>query len=437
MKRVLNFFLAILLTLPFWVLSGQVTKAAPLPSQAPSAPEAPTTGEFLVKFKPQVSRSERDKVHALTGAKVKSRIPQLNVDVVSDGADLPLKYQKLEQIEYIEPNFKVFAACHLVWRPGCPTPTPTPTPNPNENSQSVVTPSDISFTNQWGLHNTGQTGGKNDADIDAPEAWGISQSNSDVKIAILDTGIDQDHEDLAGKIVLQANFSNSPTIDDFYGHGTHVGGIAAAQTNNNIGVSGAGYNASLMNGKVLDDDGVGSHSSVASGIIWAADNGAKVINMSLGSTVGSSTLQNAVNYAWGKGVVLVAAAGNCGCKSRLYPAYYSNVIAVAATNHNDGKASFSTYGSRWVDLAAPGEQIYSTFPNHPYKIGKAQNYDYGSGTSMATPFVSGAAALVWSTAYGTSNTSVRQRLESKADKISGTGSYWLKGRLNASAAVSP
>jgi hypothetical protein len=233
--------------------------------------------------------------------------------------------------------------------------------------------------------------------------------------------------------VANKNFTTSSTVDDLYGHGTHCAGIAAATTNNSIGVAGVGFNTSLMNVKVLGDNGSGQYSWIANGITWAADNGAKVISLSLGGSSGSYTLQNAVNYAWNKGVVVVAAAGNNGNTASVYPAYYSNCIAVAATDQNDAKASFSTYGS-WVDVAAPGVSIYSTLPNHSNSIGTT-NYGSLSGTSMSTPHVAGLAALVWATSYGTSNTSVRSRIESTADAISGTGTYWKYGRINANKAV--
>ncbi|KKR79437.1 MAG: peptidase S8/S53 subtilisin kexin sedolisin, partial [Candidatus Daviesbacteria bacterium GW2011_GWC1_40_9] len=168
---------------------------------------------------------------------------------------------------------------------------------------------------------------------------------------------------------------------------------------------------------------------------WATDNGAKVVNMSLGGSVKSSTLEKAVNYAWDHQVVVVAAAGNSANPSKTYPAAYTNAIAVAATNNKDQKASFSSYGAKWVDVAAPGVDIFSTFPNHPYKINKSLGYDFGSGTSMATPMTSAVAALIWSTPYGTSASQVRTRLEGTADKIPGTGMYWSSGRVNAANAV--
>lgn len=183
---------------------------------------------------------------------------------------------------------------------------------------------------------------------------------------------------------------------------------------------------------------MGSSSGLANGINWAVNSGAKVINMSL--VVGASlTLGTAVNDAWSKGVVLVAAAGNGGIQTMMYPAAYPNVIAVGATDNNDAKASFSTYGASWVDIAAPGVNVYSTFPNHKTVIGRqygrSLGYDIGSGTSMAAPIVAAVAALTWSSPAGTSNLSVRGKLESTADKISGTGTNWANGRVNANNAV--
>lgn len=372
-------------------------------------------GQVLVKFKDSTSKDVVDKEIKRHGAKVVDQVQSLGVlvlDVPESAEDKVITaLSKNPHVEYAEPNFLAFAS---------------------------FTPNDPYFVpNQWGLENTGQIikdqAGAVDADIDAPTAW--DKTTGGVRIAILDTGIDQDHEDLSAKIVLQQNFTTAPTPDDLYGHGTHVGGIASAVTNNSIGVAGGCPDCVLMNGKVLRDDGAGAYSWVANGIIWAADNNGKVINLSLGGSSPSRTLENAVNYAWNKGSIVVAAAGNCGCQQKIYPAAYKNAIAVAATNNKDQKASFSTYGAKWVDIAAPGQDIFSTFPNHPYKINKSLGYDFGSGTSMATPMTSAVAALIWSTPYGTSASQVRTHLESTADKITGTGTYWSSGRVNAAAAV--
>ena len=374
-----------------------------LPLSSVYAQENLVSDRLIVKFRPAISSSERLKLHRNFRSEFLQKIENVNIDVVKiaqkDIEKTIRDYSRDPRVEYAEPDYI---------------------------ATTMETTNDPKLLLQWGM-------GKVQASGSGTTAWNISKSNSSIKIAILDTGIDQDHEDLTAKIDFknQKNCTNSSTFDDIYGHGTHVDGIAAAETNNGIGVAGLGYNASLMNVKVLDDSGSGYYSWIANCIIWAADNGAKVINMSLGGGSRSKTLENAVNYAWSKGVIIVAAAGNSGNSSPTYPAYYTNAIAVAATDINDQKASWSSYGSRWVDVAAPGVNIMSTFPNHPYHINKSLGYDYGSGTSMATPFVAGLAALVWTTPYGDSNTSVRERIEKYADKIAGTGNYWRYGRINA------
>ena len=374
-------------------------------------------GRVLIKFKDRISQAEKDNLLRNNRAQVVNRLETLGVLVlqVPQAAEekVVLALSKNPRVEYAELDYL---------------------------AEAFFVPNDTYFaSHQWGLENTGQTikgvVGVIDADIDGPTAWEATAGG--VKVAILDTGIDQNHEDLSSKVILQRNFTDSPTLDDLYGHGTHVGGIVAAITNNNMGVAGGCPACQLMNGKVLNDNGSGAYSWVSNGITWATDNGAKVINMSLGGSVKSYTLENAVNYAWNKGVVVVAAAGNSANPSKTYPAAYTRAIAVAATNNKDQKASFSSYGSRWVDVAAPGENIFSTFPNHPYKINKSLGYDFASGTSMATPMTSAVVALIWSTPYGISASAVRVRLESTADKIAGTGIYWSSGRVNAANAVLP
>jgi len=217
-----------------------------------------------------------------------------------------------------------------------------------------------------------------------------------------------------------------------------VAGIVAASYDNALGVAGTCPGCTILAGKVLNDSGVGSSSSLADGINWAVTNGAKVINMSIGVRA-SRTLEAAINNAWSKGVVLVAAAGNGGNQTKIYPAAYPNVIAVAATDNKDVKASFSTYGASWVDIAAPGVNVYSTLPNHKFVIGTQNNrsfgYDVGNGTSMSSPIVAATAALVWSVNPAADNTSIREKVESAAELIPGSGTYWARGRVNACRAV--
>ncbi len=194
-----------------------------------------------------------------------------------------------------------------------------------------------------------------------------------------------DHPDLAGKVIRGDHVDNDWDPYDGNGHGTHTAGIAAAVTNNARGIAGMAPEATIYAVRVLDESGSGTLQNVANGIIHAADNGADVINLSLGSPNDSITLKEAVDYAWNKGVVVVAAAGNDGSAQPTYPAYYSDAIAVAATDSDESKASFSNYGN-WVDVAAPGVNIYSTYTDGGYAS--------LSGTSMATPHVAGLAGLL-------------------------------------------
>ncbi len=385
-----------------------LAKAQPAPGEAP--PEGFVPGEILVKFKPGTRGQDIADTHRRNGGQEKEVIRGIDVRVVGVPAG-----QEQARVAAYERNPNVqFAEVNGLY-------------------QAVAATNDPDASKQWQYNNTGQTGGKNDADIDAFEAWNRTTGKSTVPIAILDTGISQSHKDLAGKVTKSVNFTDSSTADDKYGHGTHVAGSAAAVTNNSLGVAGTCSGCSLYNVKVLGDSGSGATSWVSNGITWAADNGAKVINMSLGSTGTSETKRLAVDYAWGKGVVLAAAAGNNKSTKLHYPAAYTNVIAVAGTDHNDARYWWSNYGS-WVDVAAPGQSILST------TLGGG--YGTKSGTSMASPHVAGVAGLVWSsglcdTATGNKATCVRNRIESKADKISGTGTYWTKGRINANSSVSP
>ncbi len=274
--------------------------------------------------------------------------------------------------------------------------------------------------------------------IHAPAAWSVTTGSGTVKIAILDCGIYEAHPDLAGKVVarqdLTGNLYGSGT-DDRCNHGTHVAGIASADTNNGIGVAGVGYTTALLNGKVLQEQydsygnllgGQGSITWIAAGIQWAADNGANVINLSLGAqTPCEQTLQDAVDYAWARNVVVVAAAGNDGLNEQFEPADCTHAVAVASTDATDTKSYFSNYGPG-VPVAAPGSAILSSInPNIPENNGNF--YGTKSGTSMATPHVAGLAGLIWATSWGTSAQAVVNRLESTADAIPGTGTNWQYG----------
>jgi thermitase len=351
-------------------------------------------GKILVKFNPSASASEISLIHRQNGAQVKEVIPQIGVQVITVSAG-----KVNEKVKAYRANSKVVFA------------------EPDYIATADLSANDPYLSQQWGL-----------TKVMAANAWDITTGNANVNIAILDTGVDSDHPDLAKKIVANKNFTLSTTVDDIAGHGTHVAGIAAAITNNGLGTAGLGYNSSIMNVKVLGDDGSGAYSWITNGIIWAADNGARVINMSLGGGSASSTLEAAINYAWSKGVVIVASAGNAGTSTPVYPGYYNNVISVAATDSYDRLTSWSTYGE-WVDVAAPGSSIYSTLINNAY--------GYKSGTSMASPFVAGLAGLVFTCVTDTDgnsllNNEVRAQIESSCDNISANISG---GRINAYKAV--
>ncbi len=264
--------------------------------------------------------------------------------------------------------------------------------------------------------------------IMVPQAWEVTSGGASVVIAVLDTGIDKGHEDLAGKVIAEVNFTDSPTTDDIYGHGTHVAGIIAAAANNSVGIAGLAYDCRLLNVKVADDDGIFHSSVAAKGIRWAVEHGAEVINISLFSTEPSRDMEEAINYAWSKGVVVVAAAGNCIGTKTAYPAYYSNCLAVVATSSNDCVASWSSWGD-WVDVAAPGVDIYSTLPGN--------RYGSKSGTSMAAAHVSGLAGLLFAlvsdkNSNGFVNDEVRAAIEGSCDEVDISA---VNGRINAFHAV--
>ncbi len=237
--------------------------------------------------------------------------------------------------------------------------------------------------------------------IQAPQAYDITHGSTSTLVADLDTGVDLTHPDLAARIVKSAVFTGETSNgQDNNGHGTKTTGLAAAIANNGVGVAGVAYNASILNGKICDSSGSCTYSAMASGITWAADNAARAINLSVGGLSDSSTLQNAINYAWNKNAVIVASAGNCGdgtpsyCNGqvnpRMYPGADNNVLSVGATNLDDTKTWYTEYGT-WVDVAAPvgynAGVTYTTLNGGGYGGG-------GNGTSFSTPQVTGLVALV-------------------------------------------
>ena len=408
--------------LGFWYSGGIEKEKAPAvpvptPVYSPVIPEQRVPGQIIVKFRDDVPESVIQEKLKQYDASIKEKISGINTTIITvpEGQeDAILKELSKDPIvKYAEPDY----------------------------IQSVqFIPNDTFFRNQWGLVNTGQViegrAGTPNADINVKFAWDTTRGNG-IKVAVIDTGIDTAHPDLAGKVVASRIFTTTQ-INDRYGHGTHVAGIIAAESHNSQGVSGVCPGCQLLVAKALDDSGRGMTSIIAQAIIWAADNGAQVINLSEGGPTRSQSQQDALDYAWSKGVVLVAAAGNSNSSTVFYPAASANVLSVGATDNRDRKASFSNFGL-WVSVTAPGDSIYSTLPVSPYAMqatyASALSYDYISGTSMATPIVAGVAALVWTTPHGTSNASVVQRIIATVDSIPGTGQSWRYGRVNAGRAV--
>jgi thermitase len=282
--------------------------------------------------------------------------------------------------------------------------------------QSVSNPDEY-VDKQWAL-----------SKIRALGAWQVTSGSQDILVAVLDTGIDRNHEDLDGQIIAEANFTDDSSSNDLHGHGTHVAGIIAAKKNG-TGIVGVAPESRLMNAKIADNGGRCQASALAEGIVWAVDGGADVINISVEIREPSPQLEEAVNYAWSQGSLIVVAAGNDGNESPVYPAYYENCIAVAATNQDDHLALLSNHGD-WVDVAAPGWDIYSTLSDN--------GYGYKSGTSFACPYVSGMAALLFNVVTDTNgngrlNDEVRAAIEAGCQEIDATGVG--RGRIDVAKAV--
>lgn len=259
--------------------------------------------------------------------------------------------------------------------------------------------------------------------------WNITKGSSDVIIAVVDTGVDTNHKDLKTKLVDGYNAINpgQAPMDDV-GHGTHVAGVIGAHTNNQEGIAGMTWNNPIMPVKVLDNSGAGSSYSVAEGIIWAADHGAKVINLSLGNYAQGAFLHDAIRYAYDKDVVIVAATGNDNTNQPGYPAAYPEVFAVSATNQDESKASYSNYGD-YVDVVAPGTSIASTYPNNQYAA--------LSGTSMACPHVTALAGLIRSANPSLTNKQVYDVMRQTVKDLGAAGkdnSYGY-GQIDVQAAL--
>jgi len=272
--------------------------------------------------------------------------------------------------------------------------------------------------------------------IGAPQAWALWRGDDQFVMAILDTGVRLDHQDLQPRLLPGYDFGNDDEApSDPFGHGTYVTGIAGAVTNNARGVAAVAPNGKILPVKVFTDTGQGYLNDLIDGVNYAVAQGAHVINLSLGSSSPLSALQTALNNAWNAGVVIVAAAGNTNSTNPFYPAYYPVCIAVAACNLDGTRSSVSTYGA-WVDVAAPSGDVYSTVSSSNDSYGR----NTGGFTSYAAPFVTAQAALLYAlVADGPSDRSrrraqaVRELIETTATPV--PGDYVAHGMINLQASV--
>lgn len=411
------------------------------PSFQPAGEQEFAPGRIIVKPKEGVRPARLGEVNRANGARVEDRIPGAAASVVDLPDDLPVRqavqrYENTPGIEFAEPDFLLEA--------------------------TEVTPDDPGFSDMYGLENTGQEGGTEDADIGATEAWETTTGSKDTVVAVIDTGVDIDHPDLKNNIWTNEDEKDDGTDNDgngyagdvngwdFYNddntvydsgdgdeHGTHVAGTIAAEGDNGAGVTGVNWDARIMPLKFLGPDG-GYTSDAAKAIDYAVDNGAEISNNSWGGGGYSQTLQDSLDNAEDKGHLFVAAAGNGGFDgigddndaNPSYPSSYENdnVVSVAATDRDDDRASFSNYGEESVDLGAPGVGILSTLPD--------SSYGRYNGTSMASPHVAGAAALLKSQDPAQGASELKNRMLDSAESVSSLKNRTATGgRLDAAGAL--
>jgi subtilisin family serine protease len=417
--------------------TGSQTSNFAVRSDVPYSPD-----ELIVRFAPksdriQLNSQEKDGVinNSLAGAKLKREfkiVPGLSVVKLPAGLSVEKAVQKLSKnsgILYAHPNYQVQAFSTF--------------------------PNDPRFSELWGMHNMGQTGGTIGADIKAPEAWDIGSGSRDIVVAVIDTGVDYTHPDLAANMwVNEAELHGLPGVDDdhngfvddIYGydfvnndgnpmddhfHGTHCAGTIGAVGNNGIGVAGVCWNVKIMALKFLNSGGSGTTEDAIRAVEYSVLMGANLSSNSWGGGGNDQGLKDAIDAAGAAGMLFVAAAGNDGTNNDTDPHYPSSydspsIVAVMATDKYDAKSSFSCYGLTSVDIGAPGSSILSCQPGGGYQL--------LSGTSMATPHVAGACALLWSLNPGLSNSEVKDILLRTVDPTL-SGLCVSGGRLNLYKAV--
>ena len=415
--------------------------------------------EVNVKFRANVSLAEIKKIAAKNNDRIEDEIEAVKNLVSIDDLDNMDAEKVAEQyslmtdlVEYAEPNYQIsfddpvsnIAPTDLLLR---------------ESDPGTVLPNDPMFKDQWALNNSGQNGGKKDADIAAIKAWLKTQGSSDVVVAVLDSGVDYTHPDLISNMWLRPDnvpqykddelgtfndlqgFNAADNLSDPMddnGHGTHCAGIIGAEGNNDEGIAGINWKVKIMPLKFMGRGGFGTTKDAIEAINYAIDrkrNGVnvRVINASWGSTSYSKALEDAIRAAGEEGILFVAAAGNNGTNNDNRPHYPSNyklpnVISVAALDRNDQMASFSNFGTKTVHAAAPGKDIVSTWLNDGYRE--------ASGTSMATPYVAGVAALILASEPKLTVEKLRERILKATDpNDSLKGKVESGGRINAAKAL--
>src|SRR5258706_1899074 len=379
------------------ILSGALLVAPGIVAAQTTLPHGShIEGELLVSPRAGVSSVDLESTYNAHGGKKIRTLSQINVHHIRvpanalDAVETALRNNP--KIAFVEKNFV---------------------------AQANFLPNDPNFVNQWHLPK-----------VSAPAAWDLTTGSSAVTVAVIDSGVDPSHPDLSSKLVSGYNFLGGSTSDthDVLGHGTAVAGVIGADTNNLNGVAGLGWNTTIMPLVVVSSSNYATYADIASAMNYAADHGAKVINMSIGGTSYSSTLQSAVDYAWSKGLVVVAAAGNNSSSAAFYPASLNNVLAVAATDSNDLLASFSNFGN-WISVAAPGTYIQTTT--------NGGGYGNWQGTSFSSPQVAALAALIIAKNPALKNQQVVDLIKNNADDLGASGfdSTFGWGRINAYRAV--
>ncbi|UQZ87014.1 Thermophilic serine proteinase precursor [Paenibacillus konkukensis] len=371
--------------------------------------------QVVVRFNQEPTQADLAKIDSEIGT---SHYRKIGYTYIFESKQMEAKqlmnYFKKWNVAYAEPHFLYLTNSEAV-----DSAVNADTARKEAQISDELKPNDTLYQRyQWNLPN-----------IETEQGWTISKGSDQIKVAIVDTGVDINHPDLKDQLISGYNVVNTDAapLDDV-GHGTHVAGVIGAVVNNNIGVAGMSWYNRIMPVKVLDQSGAGSTYSVAQGIIWATDHGAKVINMSLGNYADANFLHDAIKYAYDHDVVLIAASGNDNTETPGYPAAYPEVFAVAATDSNKNKASFSNYGD-YVDAAAPGVSIASTYPHNQYAA--------LSGTSMASPHVTALAALIRSVNPDLKNTEVMQIMRETAQDIGpkGKDKYYGHGLIDVVAAL--